>query len=93
LHHVGLEFETLFARAFGLSLAARRAEIRKTDDFRADEPFLDVRVDGARRFPGGRARANRPGAVFLSSDREKADVTGLFESCSATTTGLLDKKL
>src|SRR5664279_3856473 len=74
LHNVLLELQALFARAFRLGLTAGLDEIREAGDLGADETFLDVRMDSARRFPGGRAFANRPRAVLLAADRQEGDV-------------------
>src|ERR1035437_7796569 len=68
LHHILFEFQALLPRALRLGLASGFDEIREAGYLRADETFLDVRMDGARRFPGGRAFANRPGAIFLAAD-------------------------
>jgi hypothetical protein len=38
-----LRLQPHFVGALGLRLAARRDEIRIADDFRVDEPLLDVR--------------------------------------------------
>src|SRR6185295_11703163 len=60
LHDVDLEFETLFARAFGLRLAARLREVGKADDLGADETLLNVSMDRAGGFPRGEAGADGP---------------------------------
>src|SRR5579862_2580950 len=52
LDDVGFEFEAEFAGAFGLGFAARRDKILETDDFGADESFLDVAVNRAGGVPG-----------------------------------------
>src|SRR5690349_8755023 len=79
LHHVSLEFQALFAGAFGLRLTAGFNQIRKADDLRADEAFLNVRMNGAGGFPGGYSGANRPGAIFFAADGQKTDVTALLK--------------
>src|ERR1039458_10046854 len=68
LHDVWLRLQPHFVGALGLRFAARLNEIRKADDFRADEALLDVRVNGAAGFPGRQALPNRPGAVFLAAN-------------------------
>src|ERR1035441_8352267 len=62
LHHILFEFQALLAGALCLGLASGFDKVREAGYLRADEAFLDVRMDGARRFPGGRPLANRPGA-------------------------------
>src|ERR1017187_7946237 len=77
LHHILFEFQALLARALRLGFASGFDEIGEAGYLGADETFLDVRMDGARRFPGGRAFANRPGAVFLAADGQERDVAGI----------------
>ena len=89
LHDILLEFQALLAGALGLGLAAGFDEIGEADDLRANEALLDVRMDGARRFPGGRAFANRPGAVLLAADGEERDVAGVREGAQEQRLGVL----
>src|SRR5439155_19908435 len=71
--------EALSATALCLSFAARLDKIGEADDFSANETFLDVGVNGPRRFPGGQAFANRPGAIFFAADGQKGEVTAFVK--------------
>jgi hypothetical protein len=69
----------LLAGALGLGFAPRFDKIRKTDDFRPDETFLQVGVDRPGCFPGARPFADRPRAILFAADRQEADVARLLE--------------
>ena len=69
LHDVGLRLQPHFAGALGLRFAARRDEIRKADDFRADETLLDVRVNGATGLPDRRIAGRAWNGEFRRTTR------------------------
>src|ERR1035441_4560601 len=92
LHHILFEFQALLAGALCLGLASGFDKVREAGYLRADEAFLDVRMDGARRFPGGRPLANRPGAVFLAADGQERDVASIRKGVQEQRVGGLDRK-
>jgi len=72
-------FEAQFVRVLGLGFAACGDEVREADDFGADEPLLDVGVDGSRGFRRRHALLDEPRAVFRAAHREIADVAALAQ--------------
>ena len=90
LHNILFSFEALVAGPLGLSFATGSNEISEADDLGADEPLLHVRVDSSSRFPGRCALANRPGAIFFSANRQKANVAGIRESLQEERVGILE---
>src|SRR5882757_10636535 len=76
VHHVALAddiflpFQPQFAGLFRSRLALVGNEITIGDDFGANEPMLEVRVNDARCLRRGRSRANGPRAHFFDTRRE-----------------------
>src|SRR5690606_38672847 len=68
---VFLAFETELAGRLQARFAAYRYEVVVREDFGADEAFLQVAVDDARRFGRGRTDVNGPRADFIRPDSEE----------------------
>lgn len=73
LDDVCLPFEPQLARLAGLRQPTGLDQIVIAHDFGSDEATLDVRVDDASRFDGGRAGADRPGPTFIRPDGKERD--------------------
>src|SRR5689334_17279746 len=72
LHHVVLALETQLPGLSALGFAAEPDEVVEGDDFRADEPALDVAVDAPGGLARGRPATDRPRATLVLARGEKA---------------------
>lgn len=73
LDDVFLAFETDLSFFFGGGDTASSQEVTATDDFGADEAFLDVAVDGPGSFDGGFAFVDGPSTDFGFAGSEELD--------------------
>src|SRR6266540_4680349 len=74
-HHVILPFQAQVAVFAARRQRSAREKVLVPDDFRTDEPALNVCMDFAAGILRVRAARNGPGAILIFSDREERDVT------------------
>src|SRR6185295_4417413 len=79
LEYVIPYLQAYLAGALGLCLTPCLKEILVADDLGANEPLLDIRMNGARRLPGRDPLADRPSPVFFAPHGQEGDVASLFE--------------
>src|SRR5215471_1441469 len=89
LHHVRLLFQTQLPRPLRLRLATGLQKVREADDFSPNKSFLNVCMNAPGSFPRRHAFANWPCAIFLSANRQEANVTCLPECAEHQRLGLL----